>query len=358
MVALDPSTGKQIWKTYTIAEKPKVVRKNSIGMELWGPAGSGVWNSPTIDAKRKALYIGTGDAYTSPAAKSSDGLMALDLATGKVLWSVQDLAGDAWLVGCPEDATKRPENCPKELGPDYDFGSSPILKDLPGGKRVLVAGQKSGMVWAHDPDNRGAVVWKTPTTSTPAPASGQIVWGGAADDGSAYFGLHSGGIVALQLTNGERRWFTQIDPVVARLPGEEGSVSAIPGAVFCGWLGRGAARAFDGQRERGVAVQYCAGIQDNERRSGEGRIDCGGGTDGGGRNGVCGLGVSGPRRWRRVAGERAAGVWRGIGPSSGVKAKNEPNEPNLIVIIFNGLTRKLGSFPDFGISRHTFSITD
>lgn len=238
VVALDPSTGKQIWKTYTIAEKPKVVRKNSKGVELWGPAGSGVWNSPTIDAKRKALYIGTGDAYTSPAAKSSDGLMALDLATGKVLWSVQDLAGDAWLVGCPEDATKRPENCPKELGPDYDFGSSPILKDLPGGKRVLVAGQKSGMVWGHDPDNRGAVLWKTPTTSTPAPASGQIVWGGAADDGSAYFGLHSGGIVALQLTNGERRWFTQIDPVVARLPGEEGSVSAIPGAVFSGaWDG-------------------------------------------------------------------------------------------------------------------------
>ena len=124
VVALDTSTGKQIWKTYTIPEKPKFVRKNSIGTELWGPSGSGVWNSPTIDPKRKALYIGTGDAYTSPAAKSSDGLMALDLATGKVLWQVQDLAGDAWLVGCPDDPSKRPENCPKDLGPDHDFGAS------------------------------------------------------------------------------------------------------------------------------------------------------------------------------------------------------------------------------------------
>jgi polyvinyl alcohol dehydrogenase (cytochrome) len=218
---------------------------------LWGPSGSGVWNSPTIDPKRKALYIGTGDAYTSPAAKSSDGLMALDLATGKVLWQVQDLEGDAWLVGCPEDPAKRPENCPKDMGPDHDFGAPPILKELPNGKRVLVAGQKSGMVWAHDPDNKGAVVWKAPTSSGLAPASGQIVWGGAADEKNAYFGLHTGGIVALQLDNGERRWFTKIDPApaVSKLPGNEGSVSAIPGAVFAGgWDGVLRVLATDGGR--------------------------------------------------------------------------------------------------------------
>ena len=209
VVALDTATGKQIWKTYTIPEKPKMVRKNSIGTQLWGPSGSGVWNSPTLDPQRNALYIGTGDAYTEPAAKSSDGLMALDLTTGKILWQVQDLGGDAWLVGCPDDPAKRPENCPKDMGPDYDFGSSPILKTLPGGKRVLIAGQKSGIVWAHDPDHNGAVVWKAPTSSGPAPSSGQIVWGGAADDRSVYFGLHSGGIVALDLANGERRWFDQ-----------------------------------------------------------------------------------------------------------------------------------------------------
>jgi polyvinyl alcohol dehydrogenase (cytochrome) len=54
----------------------------------------------------------------------------------------------------------------------------------------------------------------------------------------AYFGLHTGGIVALQINNGERVWFTKIDPTVARLPGNDGSVSAVPGAVFAGgWDG-------------------------------------------------------------------------------------------------------------------------
>jgi polyvinyl alcohol dehydrogenase (cytochrome) len=238
LVALDTATGKQIWKTYVIPETPKVVRKSSKGVDLWGPAGGGVWNSPTIDPKRHALYIGTGDAYTDPAGRNTDGLMALDLATGKPLWSVQDLAKDAWLVGCPADVTKRPENCPKELGPDYDFGASPILKNLPGGKSILVAGQKSGMVWGHDPDKRGAVVWKAPTASTAPGPGGQIVWGGTADDQSAYFGLYTGGIVALQLTNGERRWFTPLEPAPAlsNYRGQEAAVSSIPGAVFSGGL--------------------------------------------------------------------------------------------------------------------------
>lgn len=240
VVALDAATGRQVWKTYTIAEPPKVVRRNSLGVELSAPAGAGVWNSPTIDPARKALYIGTGDAYTSPAAKSSDGLMALDLATGKVLWSVEDQPADAWLVGCPEDAAARPENCPKDLGPDYDFGDSPILASLAGGKRALIAGQKSGLVWAHDPDRKGALLWKASTTSVAPGPGGQIVWGGAADDRNAYFGLHSGGVIALQLSNGERRWLTPIAPAaeLSKYPGHEGAVSSIPGAVFSGgWDG-------------------------------------------------------------------------------------------------------------------------
>jgi polyvinyl alcohol dehydrogenase (cytochrome) len=99
VVALDAATGKQSWKTYVIAETPRPTRKTS-KTQLWGPAGGGVWNSPTIDAKRRALYIGTGDAYTEPAAKTTDAIMALSLDNGKVLWSVQDLGNDAWLVGC------------------------------------------------------------------------------------------------------------------------------------------------------------------------------------------------------------------------------------------------------------------
>jgi polyvinyl alcohol dehydrogenase (cytochrome) len=234
VLALDTSTGRQIWKTYTIPE-PQPTRKTSKGVQLFGPAGGGVWNSPTIDPKRHAIYVGTGDAYTEPAPKGTDAILALDMDSGAVLWSVQDLEHDAWMVGCPESNA---ENCPKDVGPDYDFGASPILRTLPNGKSILVAGQKSGDVWGHDPDRKGAVVWKTGTASKPPAASGQIVWGGAADDRNAYFGLNSGGVVALQFSNGERRWFAPLTPPANRKVGQDAAVSAIPGVIFSGgWDG-------------------------------------------------------------------------------------------------------------------------
>jgi polyvinyl alcohol dehydrogenase (cytochrome) len=234
VVALDAATGRQIWKTFTIAEEPKQVGKNTNGVARWGPAGGGVWNSPTIDAKRGALYIGTGDAYTEPAAKTTDSIMALDLVSGKILWSVQDTENDAWLVGCI--GAKVPENCPKILGPDHDFGSSPIFKTLVGGRALLIAGQKSGNVWAHDPDNKGAVVWRTAMVNNTTEFGGKIVWGGTADDQNAYFGLGPGGIGAVQLRDGERKWFTPLQPApaVAAHPGQDGALSSIPGVIFSG----------------------------------------------------------------------------------------------------------------------------
>ncbi len=238
VVALDAATGKQVWKTYTIADAPKPVGKNSNGVQRFAPAGGGVWNSPTIDSKRHAIYIGTGDAYTEPAPKTTDSIMAMDLDTGKILWVKQDTENDAWLVGC--NGAKIPENCPKELGPDHDFGSSPILKTLADGRTILVAGQKSGNVWAHDPDKKGEVVWRTALVSNTKEFGGKIVWGGAADDSNAYFGLGTGGIAAVALKDGERKWFTELSPSAAQAahPGQEGPLTAIPGVVFSGgWDG-------------------------------------------------------------------------------------------------------------------------
>jgi polyvinyl alcohol dehydrogenase (cytochrome) len=246
VVALDAQTGRQIWKTYTIAEEPKPTKKNSKGVQLWAPSGGAVWGSPTIDPKRHAVYVGTGDAYTGPAPDTTDAIMAFDMETGKVLWSVQDTANDAWLAGCvpftngppqvPPPAT--PESCPEDLGPDYDFASSPILKNMPDGHSVLVAGQKSGIVWAHDPARKGAVLWKTNLASKPPGPAGEIVWGGATDDQNAYFGLNSGGLAAVQLRNGERKWFTPLEPASPQHPGHAGALSAIDGVVFSGgWDG-------------------------------------------------------------------------------------------------------------------------
>ena len=238
VVALEYATGRQLWKTYIIAGEPKPAGKNSDGVPRYAPAGGGVWNSPTIDPKRRALYIGTGDAYTEPAPKTTDALMALDLDSGKILWVVQDTENDAWLVGC--NGPNHPENCPKALGPDHDFGASPILKTLPNGRTLLIAGQKSGNVWAHDPDQKGAVVWRTALVNNTTEFGGKIVWGGAADEEAAYFGLGPGGIAAVQLRDGERKWFASLEPAasVAQHPGHEGALTAIPGIVFSGaWDG-------------------------------------------------------------------------------------------------------------------------
>ena len=168
--------------------------------------------------------------------------MALDMDTGKVLWSVQALKNDAFVEECGQAN----ENCPSKIGPDWDFGDSPILKSLPGGRRILVAGQKSGDVWGYDPDNKGATVWKTLVADTTPTIAGQIVWGGAADDQNAYFGLNSGGVVALGLADGKRKWL-QPPHAAGRsgstLHGEDAAVSMIPGVypqpagtVCCGLL--------------------------------------------------------------------------------------------------------------------------
>lgn len=235
VVAMNAQTGKIIWKTYTIASVPKPAGKNAKGAQQYAPSGGGVWNSPTIDPKRKALYIGTGDAYTLPAAKTTDSIMALSLDDGKMLWSVQDTANDAWVVSCIRD---NKENCPKEAGPDYDFGASPMLVNLASGKSLLICAQKSGYVYGHDPDQKGKLIWKTANFSKPPEATGQIVWGGTADEDSAYFGLNSGGIVALGLKDGERRWFTDLKPEQGRKTGQDSAISSMPGYIVSGgWDG-------------------------------------------------------------------------------------------------------------------------
>src|SRR5258708_7845206 len=65
------------------------------------------------------------------------------------------------------------------MGPDYDFGATPVLMMLKGGKQVLVAGQKSGLVYGLNPDT-GALLWKT--TVGAGSALGGVEWGIGAND--------------------------------------------------------------------------------------------------------------------------------------------------------------------------------
>lgn len=251
VVALDGATGKQIWKSYTIAEPARPTKNNKSGTPLWGLSGAPIWTAPTIDTKRNVLYVTTGDNYSDPPTATSDAFLAMDLDTGKIVWSRQTTSNDAYTVACRLPDTT---NCPDSNGPDFDFGSSPILVTLPNGRRALIAGQKSGVVHAIDPDRDGQILWQTRIGK--GGIHGGIQWGSAADQSSVYVALSDAGIIAipstvateanpqagggmfaLSLEKGERIWSSP-PPVCGERkrcsPAQSAAVSAIPGVAFSG----------------------------------------------------------------------------------------------------------------------------
>ena len=250
VVALDALTGKQVWKTYLVDE-PKPTTKNKAGAQLWAPSGVAVWSTPAIDATSNTLYVTTGNNYTDPTTQLSDAFVAMDLNSGKILWSRQMTPKDAYTSACRlPDKT----NCAESNGPDFDFGSSPILVALPNGKRALVAGQKSGVVYAVDPDNQGELLWQTRVGK--GGTAGGVQWGSAVDQNNVYVAVsdvgrimlaystatdadpkQGGGMFALRLDNGERVWYTPPAPCGNRprcSPAQSAAVTAIPGVAFSG----------------------------------------------------------------------------------------------------------------------------
>ncbi len=164
--------------------------------------------------------------------------MAVDINTGKLLWSYQATENDVFMGGC--DGAVRSEACPNPLGPDMDIGNSPILRTLANGKRVLLAGTKSADIFALDPDNNGALLYRVNPTDAPINGGrggrGGIVWGGAADDQLAYYGLGGAGLAAVRQGTGERVWlFAPPAPAGGGRGSSLGAApTAIPGVVFQG----------------------------------------------------------------------------------------------------------------------------
>ena len=241
VVALDAATGKQIWKSYMIPEEPKITGKTSTGTPIWKSAGAAIWTSPTLDVPKNTIYVATGNAYTSPAAPNSDAVVALDMTTGKIQWSSQVTPNDVFVIGCKPGV----ENCPDDVGPDFDFGNAPILRVLPGGRRVLALGQKSGVVYGLAPDEKGKIIWQF--RAGKGGALGGIEWGSAADDQNIYVPVSdvlepsekAGGLYAVKLSSGERVWHTPAPALTCTTgPGCTGAqsapVSVMPGAVFSG----------------------------------------------------------------------------------------------------------------------------
>lgn len=155
ILALDALSGETLWRAYTIAQQAEVATPRFLIGDRKGPSGAPVWSQPTIDIKRQRLYVGSGENYSAPVTDTSDAILAFDLASGEMVWSQQFFRGDAWNTACasPLDA-----NCPVENGPDFDFGAPPILVTAEG-KDYILAGQKSGDIYALNPDNNGEKLW-------------------------------------------------------------------------------------------------------------------------------------------------------------------------------------------------------
>lgn len=233
VAALDASTGRRLWRTFVIQEEPKARGRNQQGVTLYGPAGGSVWNAPTVDAKRRRIYVGTGNGVSEPAAEGTDSVIAMDMDSGRIVWQHQEYKGDVYINNC-RAAGQPGDNCPQTLGPDYDFGgASMIMHTLPDGRDVIIAGSKAGVALALDLDKAGAVIWRTNLAERAPGAAGLIVFGGASDGENVYYGLNQpgGAVAAVKLADGSRPWTAKLAEAGA---GNPAATSAIPGVVFTG----------------------------------------------------------------------------------------------------------------------------
>ena len=263
VIALDAKTGKEIWTAHTMPDA-KAIRDRGDGQMMWGPSGAPIWSSPAIDEKRGVLYVGTGEATSSPAWNTTDSVLAIDLKTGEIRWRFQATPDDIFLTGCyiRHDGL----NCPHEGRLlDHDFGASMVLAKRPDGHDVVLAGQKSGILYALDPDAQGKLLWKH-SFGSGSPVGG-IHWGLAYDGARVFTPMNTfpgatgkdpgevAGLHAVAVDSGTVLWSYYPQPdcsgerktrvrTCASVTGMTGAPAVIAGAVVEG-SADGFLRAFD-----------------------------------------------------------------------------------------------------------------
>lgn len=255
--AVNAKSGRTVWKTHSTTTPPQVTGRNALQVRQYGPSGAPIWSAPTIDKKRGVLYVGTGQNYSSPADEGSDAIIAMDLKSGEVLWRQQMLVHDAWNVAC--GITALSANCPEEDGPDFDFGAPPMLITNKAGKDFILAGQKSGMVYALDPDKKGELIWSKRIGR--GGILGGVHWGMAAVDdalfvpisdadlmGRVFPGEPNPSISKLDINTGDIIWQTKVNFDCQEIKGCRNGLSAavtlIDGAVIAPGLD-GVIHAYD-----------------------------------------------------------------------------------------------------------------
>jgi len=261
VLSLDPATGAQQWRYDTMPDATPVKADRGDGKPLLGPSGAPIWNSPLVDEKRGLIYFGTGEANSPPAHHNTDALIAIRLKDGTEVWSMQATANDIFTMGCGPNPRPDRLNCVKEtVFRDVDFGASVILAKLKNGRELVLAGQKSGTLWALEPET-GKVVWRRDIGS--GGPMGGIHWGIAFEDdvifapisnvgrqipGHATFSPDlQVGMYAVDANTGEFKWHYTVTPDCAgergkkaprceRVFGFSGAPTVIDGTVLQGSL--------------------------------------------------------------------------------------------------------------------------
>jgi polyvinyl alcohol dehydrogenase (cytochrome) len=302
-------------------------KKNKIGTQLWGPSGAPIWSSPSIDvsATRSTPPPATTTAIPQPHERRFPGFRSRFRQDSVV---APDDRVRRLCLGLPlPDKT----NCPDSNGPDFDFSSGPILVTLANGKRALVAGQKSGLVHAVDPDNQGEQIWSVRVGE--GGTNGGVQWGSATDGTNVYVALadlgriavpyslstdvdpkRGGGMFALNLDTGKQVWYTPPASCGDRKrcsPAQSAAVTAIPGVAFSGSVD-GHLRGYSTTDGGAVGLRHHRAIQDSQRRGSAGRVHGWSRPGHRGRNAVREFRVRGRRRDAGECVARVFGGWKVI----------------------------------------------
>lgn len=223
VVALNAKDGARLWVAHTMPDAKPTGGRNAAGAEQWGPSGAPVWSSPTINERRRVIYVGTGQNTSHPATATSDAIWAVDAMKGATRWFFQALSNDVWNMACSRGA-----NCPAAVGSvrkDFDFGSQTIVARDSRGKEILIAGQKSGDVWGLSPDGRE--VWRR--NLSPGSPLGGVHWGLASDGARVFAPIADpvgAGLHALDVSTGEVLWRRLLGDASCRDLGQDGGAAA------------------------------------------------------------------------------------------------------------------------------------
>ena len=235
VVALAGKDGSKLWEYHTMPSATYNGRTSSTGVKQRGPSGAPIWSVPLIDEKRNRVIVTTGENTSHPGTDTSDAIIALDLDTGKVAWKFQAMPADIWNMACAANKETSGPNCPWNIegdegtGRDFDFGAGAALVTVDR-KDVVLAGQKSGDVWAVDAQS-GELLWnKRFGTGT---VLGGVHWGIATDGARVVAAINDPiitgietphpGIYSVDLKTGKQAWGFDATP---NCEGERGKLVA------------------------------------------------------------------------------------------------------------------------------------